>query len=213
MIDDRDGYTPTPVLSHAIIRHNATRGTSQGLADGIVITPSHNPPADGGFKYNPPHGGPADTSVTKWIEDRANALLEDGWEKIPRHTVPARLPPGEHDELRLHGELRRRPAPGRRRGRDRRDAGVRIGADPMGGASVDYWVAIAERLGLDIDVVNPEVDPTFSFMPLDWDGKIRMDCSSPFSMANLVSNRTPTIWPRAMTRTPTATASSPPTRG
>ncbi|MCQ9386690.1 phosphoglucomutase (alpha-D-glucose-1,6-bisphosphate-dependent) [Brevibacterium sp. 50QC2O2] len=188
MIDDRDGYTPTPVLSHAIIRHNATRGTSQGLADGIVITPSHNPPADGGFKYNPPHGGPADTSVTKWIEDRANALLEDGWEKIPRQLFQRAF----HLENTTNFDYTANYVDDLHRAIDV-DAiaasGVRIGADPMGGASVDYWVAIAERLGLDIDVVNPEIDPTFSFMPLDWDGKIRMDCSSPFSMANLVSNR------------------------
>ncbi|WP_349826915.1 phosphoglucomutase (alpha-D-glucose-1,6-bisphosphate-dependent) [Brevibacterium litoralis] len=194
MIDERDGYTPTPALSHAVIRHNqglgasAAAGSPQGLADGIVITPSHNPPQDGGFKYNPPHGGPADSDVTGWIEDRANALLEAGWEKIPRapfqrayhldNTTNFDFVASYVDAL---GEVLDMEAIS--------NSGLHIGADPLGGASVDYWAAIGERWNFDLDVVNPVVDPTWRFMTLDWDEKIRMDCSSPHAMASLIGNK------------------------
>ncbi|HZK06433.1 MAG TPA: phosphoglucomutase (alpha-D-glucose-1,6-bisphosphate-dependent) [Actinomycetaceae bacterium] len=190
-IDARDGFTPTPAVSHAILRANGagTSGgvvtTGPGLADGIVVTPSHNPPQDGGFKYNPPHGGPADTDATGWIADRANELLAEGWEKIKRVSLEEALAAettGRHDFLSAYVEdlasvidmdaIRK--------------AGVRIGADPLGGAAVDYWGEIGERYGLDLTVVNPDVDPAFSFMTLDWDGKIRMDCSSPYAMASLL---------------------------
>ncbi|MDR1214086.1 MAG: phosphoglucomutase (alpha-D-glucose-1,6-bisphosphate-dependent) [Propionibacteriaceae bacterium] len=175
-----DEYTPTPALSRAIIRHNAGRRT--GLADGIVVTPSHNPPRDGGFKYNPPHGGPADTDATGWIAQRANLLLRD-WRAIARRPDRAGLKRWDYrtaycDDLALAIDLDAIRA-----------AGVRIGADPMGGASVQYWQHLAERCGLDLTVVNPRVDPTWSFMTLDHDGKIRMDCSSPWAMASLVSQR------------------------
>ncbi|NUL44740.1 alpha-D-glucose phosphate-specific phosphoglucomutase [Cellulosimicrobium funkei] len=185
LVDSRDGYTPTPALSHAILAFNADPSNGEGQADGIVITPSHNPPNDGGIKYNPPHGGPADTDATKWIADRANALLAGGLADVQR------LPLAEakqHEALGTYDFL------------DRyvtdlptvidldaiRQAKVRIGADPMGGASVGYWGEIAARHGLDLTVVNPEVDPQWGFMTLDWDGKIRMDCSSPNAMASLI---------------------------
>jgi phosphoglucomutase len=184
MVDQEGGYTPTPVISHAILTYN--RGRNAGLADGIVITPSHNPPDDGGIKYNPPHGGPADTVVTKWIEDRANALI-----KVDLHGV-ARLPYARarraattkpHDYLGTYiGDLAQII--------DMdviQSAGLKLGIDPLGGSGVAYWLPIAERYGLNIEVVNPSVDPTFRFMPLDWDGKIRMDCSSPSAMANLIA--------------------------
>ena len=184
MVDRDGGYTPTPVISHAILTYN--RGRSSGLADGIVITPSHNPPEDGGIKYNPPHGGPADTVVTKWIEDRANALM-----KVDLHGV-ARLPYARarraattkpHDYLGIYiGDLAQIIDM-----EVLRSSGLKLGVDPLGGAGVAYWQPIAERYGLSIEVVNPAVDPTFRFMPLDWDGKIRMDCSSPFAMANLIA--------------------------
>ena len=188
MIDDRDGFTPTPVVSHAILAHNRDRAGAHGTADGIIITPSHNPPQDGGFKYNPPHGGPAGTDVTAWIERRANELLEQGWESIPRTAFQRAF----HLENTTNfnyldayvGDL------GAVIDMDAiRDAGIRIGADPLGGAAVDYWVAIGEMYDLDITVVNPELDPTFSFMTLDWDEKIRMDCSSPWAMASLIAAR------------------------
>ena len=175
--------TPTPVISHAILGHN--RGRRDRLADGIVITPSHNPPEDGGIKYNPPNGGPADTSVTAWIEKRANELLAGGNAGVRRLTWPGALrAPGvaEHDyvapyvkDLRSAVDLAAVRA-----------AGIRLGADPLGGSNVGYWEPVAQEYGLSIEVVNPAVDPTFGFMPLDHDGKIRMDCSSPFAMANLV---------------------------
>jgi phosphoglucomutase len=184
MVDQDGGYTPTPVISHAILTYN--RGKIAGLADGIVITPSHNPPEDGGIKYNPPHGGPADTVVTKWIEDRANALM-----KVDLHGV-ARLPyararraattkPYNYlgtfiDDLVQIIDMEML-----------RSSGLKLGIDPLGGSGVAYWQPIAERYGLHIEIVNPAVDPTFRFMPLDWDGKIRMDCSSPFAMANLIA--------------------------
>ncbi|WP_286957260.1 phosphoglucomutase (alpha-D-glucose-1,6-bisphosphate-dependent) [Brevibacterium sp. UBA7493] len=188
MIDERDGYTPTPVLSHAILKHNASRGSTQGLADGIVITPSHNPPSDGGFKYNPPHGGPAGSSVTAWIENRANELLEAGWERIPRQAFQRAF----HLDETLNFDFTSSYVDDLEKVIDVtaiRDSGLHIGADPMGGAAADYWPIIADRLDLNIDVVNAEVDPTWSFMTLDWDGKIRMDCSSPHAMASLIGNR------------------------
>ncbi|MGB4226149.1 MAG: phosphoglucomutase (alpha-D-glucose-1,6-bisphosphate-dependent) [Candidatus Dechloromonas phosphoritropha] len=178
------GFTPTPVISHAILTHNA--GRTGDLADGIVITPSHNPPQDGGIKYNPPHGGPADTDVTGAIELRANELLADGNRRVRRvpceqalnasTTRAVDLMNGYISDLGnvIDMEAIRR-------------AGLRIGVDPMGGAAVAYWVPIAERHGLDITVVNPAVDPAFAFMTLDHDGKIRMDCSSPYAMASLVA--------------------------
>ena len=184
---DRDsGYTPTPVISHAILAHN--RGRTGGLADGIVVTPSHNPPEDGGFKYNPPHGGPADTAVTKWIEDRANALLADdlrGVARIPYERASRTETTQRHDYAGAYvadlAQVVDMEAI--------RAARIKLGADPLGGAGVRYWGPIAERYGLDITLVNPLVDPTFGFMPLDWDGKIRMDCSSPHAMAKLIALR------------------------
>jgi len=187
-IDSRDSWVPTPALSHAILTYNRGRALDDaGRADGIVVTPSHNPPRDGGFKYNPPHGGPADTDATSWIADRANELIAAGLEGVHRT---------RHADIDLDtlGQY------------DFRDAyvrdlatiidvdaikasGVRIGADPLGGASVEYWALIAEVYGLDLTVVNPEVDPTWKFMTLDWDEKIRMDPSSPSAMAALVARR------------------------
>ncbi|PZG20820.1 phosphoglucomutase (alpha-D-glucose-1,6-bisphosphate-dependent) [Nonomuraea aridisoli] len=184
LIDTRDGYTPTPAVSHAILRHNRDRAS--GLADGVVITPSHNPPSDGGFKYNPPHGGPADTDATSWIQDRANRLLQDGLKGVRRIPYTAALSrAGRHDFLGAYVD----DLPSVVDLDAVRAAGVRIGADPLGGASVAYWGEIAERHRLDLTVVNPLVDPTWRFMTLDWDGKIRMDCSSPYAMASLIENR------------------------
>jgi phosphoglucomutase len=186
LIDSRDGYTPTPAVSHAILTHN--RGRSTGLADGVVITPSHNPPADGGFKYNPPHGGPADTDATTWIQDRANRLLAGGMKNILRvpYTKALRADTtGRYDFVGAYVD----DLPSVLDLDAIRSAGVRIGADPLGGASVAYWGEIAERHRLDLTVVNPLVDPTWRFMTLDWDGKIRMDCSSPYAMASLIANR------------------------
>jgi len=176
LADAGDGYTPTPAVSHAILEHN--HGRTTGLADGIVITPSHNPPEDGGFKYNPPNGGPADTGVTGWIQDEANRLLSDGLREV-RRGAPA---VGRHDYTGqycggLAAVLDLAAI---------RAAGLHLGVDPMGGSSVGYWPVIAERWDLDLEVVNDRVDPTFAFMPLDHDGKIRMDCSSPQAMANLI---------------------------
>ncbi|MGY1764508.1 phosphoglucomutase (alpha-D-glucose-1,6-bisphosphate-dependent) [Geodermatophilus sp. SYSU D00779] len=184
LVDAADRYTPTPAVSHAILRAN--RGKTSGLADGIVVTPSHNPPRDGGFKYNPPNGGPADTDATKVIAARANELLQDGLKGVQR--VPfarARAAAQAHDFLGDYVD----DLPSVLDLDAVRDAGVRIGADPLGGASVDYWAAIAERHRLDLAVVNPLVDPTWRFMTLDWDGKIRMDCSSPSAMASLIGKR------------------------
>jgi phosphoglucomutase len=184
MIDRERGYTPTPVISRAILVHN--RGRRSGLADGIVITPSHNPPDDGGFKYNPPHGGPADTDVTRTIEDDANALLgrvPRGIKRIPAAKALSAPTTHSHDYVGTYvadlGSVLDMDAI--------RGAGLRLGVDPLGGSGVAYWGPIADRYGLDLEVVNPEVDPTFRFMPLDWDGKIRMDCSSPHAMANLIA--------------------------
>jgi phosphoglucomutase len=177
------GYTPTPVISHAILAYN--RGRTAGLADGVVITPSHNPPGDGGFKYNPPSGGPADTQITKWVQERANAIIAGGLKAVKRIPLEKALKASTThawdyvrpyvDDLQSVVNLEAIAA-----------AGLKIGVDPMGGAGVDYWGTIAERYGLDLQVVNPRVDPTFSFMTLDHDGKIRMDCSSPYAMASLV---------------------------
>ncbi|WBC15109.1 phosphoglucomutase (alpha-D-glucose-1,6-bisphosphate-dependent) [Micromonospora sp. WMMA1998] len=184
--DSRDGYTPTPALSHAILTHN--QGRTSALADGIVITPSHNPPSDGGFKYNPTNGGPADTDVTKWIQDRANAILTAGLKevkRIPYARARAADTTGTYDFLARYVD----DLPAALDIDAIRDAGVRIGADPMGGASVAYWGEIAERHRLDLTVINPTVDPTWRFMTLDGDGKIRMDCSSPNAMASLIAAR------------------------
>ncbi len=189
LVDSLDGYTPTPAVSHAILtlnRGKAGTGSGAGLADGIVVTPSHNPPADGGFKYNPTHGGPADTDATSVIAARANELIRDGMGGVRR--VPLDQALGEIgtydfmgryvDDLPAVVDLEAI-----------REAGVRIGADPLGGASVAYWGEIGKRHGLDLTVVNPEVDPTWRFMTLDWDGKIRMDCSSPSAMASLIGRK------------------------
>jgi len=184
MIDQDGEYTPTPVISHAILTYN--RGRTSGLADGIVITPSHNPPEDGGIKYNPPHGGPADTVVTKWIEDRANTLLAadlQGVKRLSYEQACRASTTHRHDYLGAYiGDLAQII--------DMdviRSAGLKLGIDPLGGSGVAYWQPIAERYVLNIENVNPSVDPTFRFMPLDWDGKIRMDCSSPYAMANLIA--------------------------
>src|SRR3954462_5965931 len=189
LIDSRGRYTPTPAVSHAILAHNRGKAPDDSSrADGIVVTPSHNPPSDGGFKYNPPHGGPADTDATGWIANRANELLADAVRDVKRVPLARALAAeststydflaGYVDDLPSVLDLDAV-----------REAGIRIGADPLGGASVDYWGEIAERHRLDLTVVNPLVDPTWRFMTLDWDGKIRMDCSSPFAMATLIANK------------------------
>jgi phosphoglucomutase len=186
MIDERAGYTPTPVISHAILTYN--RGRRAGVADGVVITPSHNPPEDGGYKYNPPHGGPADTDVTAKIEKSANLYLENGL------TGVARLPYGraiKSSSVHLHDYARSYAAD-----LDKvvdmaliKSSGVKIGVDPLGGAAVHFWQPIVDRYGIAASVVNKLVDPTFRFMTADWDGKIRMDCSSPYAMASLIQMR------------------------
>ncbi|MCW2650301.1 MAG: phosphoglucomutase, alpha-D-glucose phosphate-specific [Mycobacterium sp.] len=184
MIDSADRYTPTPAVSHAILTFN--RGRRDALADGIVVTPSHNPPRDGGFKYNPPNGGPADTDATSVIAKRANQILRDGLKGVKRLPLARALTTAQrHDYLDAYVE----DLPNVVDLHAIRAEGVRIGADPLGGASVDYWGAIAERHKLDLTVVNPLVDPTWRFMTLDTDGKIRMDCSSPNAMASLIANR------------------------
>lgn len=186
MVDRGGGYTPTPVISHAILTYN--RGRTSRLADGIVITPSHNPPDDGGFKYNPPNGGPADTEITNWIEQEANSLLASG-QRVVRRVAYQRARSAStthaHDYIGAYvGDL------------DAvvdmdaiRSARINVGVDPLGGAGVAYWEPVAERYGLKLTVVNDAVDPTFRFMPVDWDGKIRMDCSSPYAMAGLIAMR------------------------
>jgi phosphoglucomutase len=184
MIDEALGYTPTPALSHAILLHN--KGRSTGLADGIVITPSHNPPADGGFKYNPPNGGPADTGATQWIQDRANAILADALAAVRRVGYKRALAAStthRHDYVSEYvndlgavvdlGAIR--------------DAGLNLCADPLGGAGLAYWARIAERYGFKLTIQHDHPDPTFRFMSVDWDGKIRMDCSSPYAMAGLIA--------------------------
>ncbi len=189
LIDDRNRFTPTPAISHAILRHNRGRAADdRGRADGIVVTPSHNPPADGGFKYNPPHGGPADSDATKWIENRANELIVAGLggaRRVPLARALAADTTQRHDYLGHYVD----DLPSALNLAAIREAGIRIGADPLGGASVDYWGEIASRHRLDLTVVNPLVDATWRFMTLDWDGKIRMDCSSPSAMAALIANR------------------------
>lgn len=195
-VDSRGSWTPTPAVSLAILEANGVgtpeglRQSGPGLADGIVITPSHNPPRDGGFKYNPPTGGPADTDATKIIAARANELLREGWASIKR------VPYAEAKEAAcVQGyDFRGAYVESLATMIDFdaiREAGVRIGADPMGGASAEYWAAIAERYDINLTVVNPEVDPRWPFMTLDWDGKIRMDCSSPYAMASLRERMTP----------------------
>jgi phosphoglucomutase len=185
-IDDHRGYTPTPVISHAILTYN--RGRKSGLADGIVITPSHNPPQDGGFKYNPTHGGPADVDATGWIQKQANAFLADGLKGVKRVPFARAMKAATtrtHDYIGSYvGDLKNVV--------DLevvRQAGLKIGVDPLGGAGVHYWGPIAERYRIPVTVVNEAIDPTFRFMTVDWDGKIRMDCSSPYAMAGLVAMR------------------------
>ena len=183
MVDAGNGYTPTPVISHAVLTYN--RGRRQGLADGIVITPSHNPPRFGGFKSDPPTGGPADTHVTQWIEERANAFIADGLRGVAR--IPferARTAATTHPHPYLDTYVSDLPAVVDLE--SIRDSKVHIGVDPLGGASVAYWDAIGERYGLNLEVVNHTVDPTFRFMTVDWDGQIRMDPSSPYAMARMV---------------------------
>ncbi|MGY3108782.1 alpha-D-glucose phosphate-specific phosphoglucomutase [Bradyrhizobium sp. LM6.9] len=186
MIDKDGGYTPTPVISHAILTYN--KGRTSGLADGVVVTPSHNPPEDGGYKYNPPHGGPADTDATSVVEKRANGYLADGLKGVNRidyararkaanvhaydFITPYVADLGNVVDLDLV-----------------KSAGINIGIDPLGGAAVHYWHPIIERYGLKASVVNEAIDPTFRFMTVDWDGKIRMDCSSPYAMASLIAMR------------------------
>jgi len=185
LVDSRDGFTPTPALSRAILAYNDDR--TSGLADGIVITPSHNPPEDGGFKYNPPDGGPASAELTSGIQSRANELLVGGLREVRRIPVArARQAAGRFDFLGEYVAA----LPFVIDMAAIRAARVRIGADPLGGASVAYWAEIAERYELELTVVNPVVDPTFRFMTLDWDGRIRMDCSSPSAMASLIGRRT-----------------------
>jgi phosphoglucomutase len=192
LVDDRGRYTPTPAVSHAILAHNAklaggVTGTDPKRADGIVITPSHNPPRDGGFKYNPPNGGPADTDATDWIANRANEILAGGLKDVKRTSVAGVL----DERAQKHNYLENyvNDLPNVVNIDAIRSSGLSIGADPMGGASVDYWGAIAETHKLNLTVVNPLVDAAWRFMTLDTDGKIRMDCSSPNSMASLVHNR------------------------
>jgi len=186
MVDQHGGYTPTPVISHAILCYN--KGRTEGLADGVVITPSHNPPEDGGYKYNPPHGGPADTDVTGKVEKQANRYMEQGLKGVARMS---------YDKARKSSHVRAHDYVGPYVAdlgnvvdlELIKSAGVRIGIDPLGGAAVHYWHPIAERYGINATVVNEAVDPTFRFMTADWDGKIRMDCSSPYAMASLIQMR------------------------
>ena len=186
MIDERDGYTPTPVISHAILTYNRNR--TSGLADGVVMTPSHNPPEDGGFKYNPPNGGPADTDITTGIERAANAFLEDGLrglQRISYHRAHKAACVHRHDYIGpyvadLANVIDMEAI---------RASGVKIGIDPLGGAGVHFWQPIIERYGIAATIVSDTVDPTFRFMTVDWDGKIRMDCSSPYAMARLIGMR------------------------
>ena len=184
MVDKDGGFTPTPVISQAILTYNL--GRTSGLADGIIITPSHNPPEDGGIKYNPPSGGPADTQITKWIEDRANALLAtnlQGVKRLPDEQARRASTTQQHDYINAYvGDLSNVVDMDAIKA-----AGLKLGIDPLGGSGVAYWPPIIERYGINVEIVNPAVDPTFRFMPLDWDGKIRMDCSSPYAMANLIA--------------------------
>ncbi len=184
MLSEGTPYTPTPAVSHSILLYN--RGRKSGHADGIVITPSHNPPDDGGFKYDPPHGGPADSSVTSWIESRANDFLERSLDGV-KHTQLAKAlcaaTTHKHDFLSQYvGDLNSVVDM-----KAVRDAKIKLGVDPLGGAGIDYWPRIAEQYGLDLTIVNKSVDPTFRFMSVDWDGKIRMDPSSPYAMQRLIA--------------------------
>ncbi len=182
LADAEDRYVPTPAVSVAIINHNLGKILDDpSLADGLVITPSHNPPTDGGFKYNPPHGGPADSDATNWIAARANEIILGGLREVKRAKPAAGKFNFRENYIAQLGQVLNMDAI--------RDSQVSIGADPMGGASVDYWGAIGDRYGLNLTVVNPEVDFQFGFMSLDWDGKIRMDCSSPHAMAGLIDGR------------------------
>jgi phosphoglucomutase len=186
LLDENDGWTPTPAVSHAILAFN--NGRTGNLADGVVVTPSHNPPADGGFKYNPPTGGPAASDATGWIQDRANELIADGLKGVHRISYARALAApttARYDFLGRYVD----DLPAVLDLVAVRRAGVTIGADPLGGASVEYWGRIAEWHGLDLTVVNPQADPTWRFMTLDWDGKIRMDCSSPYAMASLIARK------------------------
>jgi phosphoglucomutase len=186
MIDEAGGYTPTPVISHAILSYN--KGRASGLADGVVISPSHNPPEDGGYKYNPPHGGPADTDVTGKVEKQANAYMAAGMQGVRRTPYErARKAPSTHPhnyitpyvaDLGNSVDMALVAS-----------SGVKIGIDPLGGAAVHFWQPIIDRYGINAEIVNDAVDPTFRFMTADWDGKIRMDCSSPFAMASLIQMR------------------------
>jgi phosphoglucomutase len=181
-IDAAEGFTPTPVISHAILTHN--RGGGDATADGIVVTPSHNPPEDGGFKYNPPHGGPAGTDVTSWIEREANELLDAALDGVRRVAFERAIDgPTVHRRDYVSAYVDDLPAVVDLDAI--RDSGLRLGVDPLGGASLAFWEALAERHGLDLTIVNDALDPTFSFVSVDWDGKIRMDCSSPYAMARL----------------------------
>ncbi|HEY0528187.1 MAG TPA: hypothetical protein VGD02_05125, partial [Gemmatimonadaceae bacterium] len=184
MIDDRDGFTPTPVISHAILTYN--RGKKTGLADGVVITPSHNPPEEGGFKYNPPSGGPADSATTKWIQDKANEFIAAGLKdvkRVPYAKAKSASTTHRHNYMDAYiGDL------GSVIDFDAiRAANLKLGVDPLGGAGVKYWDVIAERYKIPLTVVSEVVDATFRFMTVDWDGKIRMDCSSPYAMARLIA--------------------------
>ncbi|PRH78821.1 phosphoglucomutase, alpha-D-glucose phosphate-specific [Streptomyces solincola] len=186
LVDEADGYVPTPAVSLAILTYN--RGRSTGLADGVVVTPSHNPPGDGGFKYNPPSGGPAGSDATGWIQERANEIIAGGLtevRRIPLSRALAAETTGRYDFLGAYTA----DLPSVLDLDAVREAGLRIGADPLGGASVAYWGRIAEQHRLDLTVVNPHTDPTWRFMTLDWDGRIRMDCSSPYAMASLIEGR------------------------
>jgi phosphoglucomutase len=186
MLDDRDGYTPTPVISHAILTYN--RGRHDGLADGIVITPSHNPPRDGGFKYDPPNGGGADTQITAWIQDRANQLLRGGLadvRRMPFERARRATTTGRHDYMDAYI----RDLPNIVDMDVLRGAQLRFGVDPLGGAGVKYWGMIADRYGLPLTIVSEEVDPTFRFMTVDWDGQIRMDPSSRYAMQRLIARK------------------------
>ena len=187
LVDDRDGFTPTPAVSHAILRANRAKALNgPGLADGIVVTPSHNPPGDGGIKYNPPDGGPADSDATTAIANAANAYIESGLQGVQRLPFArARAAATAYDFLGTYVDDLPNVVDIARI----REAKIRIGADPLGGASVAYWAEIADRHRLDLTVVNPLVDPTWRFMTLDWDGKIRMDCSSPSAMASLIARK------------------------
>ncbi|MEW2544551.1 phosphoglucomutase (alpha-D-glucose-1,6-bisphosphate-dependent) [Streptomyces sp. NPDC047002] len=186
LLDAADGYTPTPAVSHAILAYN--RGRPSSPADGVVVTPSHNPPADGGFKYNPPSGGPAGSAATGWIQDRANEIIAAGLKDVRRVPYTRALAADTTEKYDFLGTYVA-DLPSVLDLDAVRAAGVRIGADPLGGASVAYWGRIAEQHGIDLTVVNPLTDPTWRFMTLDWDGKIRMDCSSPYAMASLIGQR------------------------